>query len=1426
MHQKTIPTNMNCIKQICCLSLLLVSLSVTGTGIAASDYRAFKISISDGLHSNIVRDITQDESGYLWMASIHGLYRYDGYTMKQVIRREDLDSGLIPDLRTVSLHRWGDRFLWVRLRGNFYCCYDLYKNKFVRYTKSTKYDSFTTGFFGNPGEVWLYGHQGGCRRITFDGKEFHATDYIAKAGSPLLSDQIHFICQGAYDRIWIGTKQGLVLARKGQLTAVGSRALDVRHMVMLDKGEYFVCADGSVLCFRNGQLRTMAKGVPSMVGITGAAAYSGGILITTQGDTYDYHVKDHSLQRCSLATSPNSQVYHDIQGNTLIFGNGSNHILYVRAKDYRLFGAVLPNNSGNTSPVSNLQMVTTANGDVLISTFGRGLYIYHPESGEVQQHLQRRGFDALINTNYLFTVFLDRLGNVWIGQEDFGLSCLRPIMSNVDFSLLSRDFSATCDFHDNCVRMLSRTRSGAVYVASLTHLLYTYEGKDLKPFPNPWGSILAVADGSDGTLWLGTRQGLVVGSRLYSHYKDDPFSLSSNKISGLCLDRQGRMWIAAFGGGLDIAVPSSGGQQSSPVYTFRHFLTANAQQREARCLLSDHHGRMWLGSGDGCYVFNPDQLLKNDTAYRHLNVNSNAAMDEIHAIYEDHRHRVWTAITGTGVACYDNSGQYPRLIRLYTPADGLGDIAVQSVTEDKQGRIFVGTNSGLSVFDEKEGVFHTYQLGRTRMGNIFMENATCQLPDGRLAFGTKEGLVTFNPSRVTARKSNRFLAITDILVDGIPINEVSPLNDAVDHAKNITLDYDQNSLTFNFSDFSFDHEQRTLYTCQLKGYDKDWQPLTSNPTAVYRNLKPGQYTLLLRSCNDEGIWNEQTRELSIRIRPPFWATWYAWLFYLLVAAFIAYSIYRQLLNMNNLRNKIRVEQQLSEYKVQFFTNISHEFRTPLTIIQGAMERIHNTGNIPGNLKQPVGNMQKSVKRLSRLISRLMEFRKLQENQMELAVEETDVVSFLREIWSTFRDVAENKRINYTFSTFANGYTLLVDRRKLDSIAYNLISNALKYTPSGGSVAVRLGINNDHQQLLIEVKDTGIGISKERQKHLFMRYQQHTSAYDSIGIGLNVSLQLAMIHKGSVTFSENPEGGSVFTLSLPTDKKVYSEADYAKEMAATIIEEDLSKKKWLEDYKEVAPQPLNDRRLLIVEDDADVRDFMATELRYYFEVMLANDGREAWELIGEQRPDIIVSDVSMPMMNGFELTQRIKHDKTLSDIPVVLLTALTDDMKRERGFQVGADDYIQKPFSIRTLVARLSQLLEQRDKLRNSYSAAEAAPVVAVVKDERDRKFLNALDNWIYGHLTDSTLNVDELASNMGFGRSSFYRKVNGLTGLTPNNYIRRIRMEKSKELLENSNFTISEIAYKTGFSSAFYFSKLFKEYYGMPPSQFRNGEKG
>ncbi len=1392
------------LKTILATTLLLLGL----VSVQAINYRSYLLRPADGLNSVFVRGMVQDSTGFVWFATLNGLCRYDGYTMKEVISRQTVNEGIVPDNRLINIYLWGKRFLWGKLRGNLFVCYDLQENCFVDYTDHEKMTMpFRTGNFSNPDEAWLFDRTNGCRRITFDGKRFSSTD-LTTQNKQLPSDDVNFVRQGLNGRMWIATTKGLVLYEKGQVKTLNHA--DIHAMVILDGKEFFVSDNGQIEQYANGRLSVLTAGSSTFPTVTGAVAWQGlhKIIIATKADTYEYAIRNRQLIKSELFLAKGCSVIPDNRGNFLLC-NSKGQVAWIDSKGTQYRTMNLFGNTDKEYPDIRPQAVTTQNNEIWLSTYGQGLFIYDIGSRVLRAVKEEKDANALINTRYLRGMMEDRNGNIWISQEDLGVSCAYPLDGYCrELLLFPPETPKGNDLQSNTVQTMHGCTDGKVFVVNKTgDLLMLNPNLTIAPgkLENAHGTYTTSIN-VGGKSYLGTRDnGLFIDGKQYLHQKDDPQSLSANRVSDMTLDVKGRLWIAAYGGGLDMAEADGKGN-----YRFRHFFQNSREECEARTVMTDHRGHLWLGTGEGIRVFSPDSLLLDKKNFLLLKTNENVKMDEVHAIFEDSRHYVWVCISGSGVTLYDNTGSCPKMVKQITKIDGLGDDMAQSVVEDRHGNIWIGTNHGVSRYMEKAGKMQNHIYSNLSWSNICMERAACVLSDGQLAFGTKLGIMVINPD-IFNQKQNPLLAITDLHVNGIPVD---------DRLHDITFSHTENSLTFYFTDFVYDEDKTSRYTYMLKGFDKEWSTPSTLHFATYKNLPPGQYTFILKTYDKQ----DSEVSLTVTISPPWWRTWWAYLIYTFIIEAIAWQLYHHFKRVNDLHNRIKVEQQLTDYKMQFFTNISHEFRTPLTIIQGAMERIRDAGNIPSNLKQPVGNMQKSVKRLSRLIIRLMDFRKLQENQMDLAVEDTEVVGFLRDIWSAFRDVADNKRINFQFTAFASSYTMPVDRRKLESIAYNLMSNALKYTSAKGSVVVHIAKDDDNKRLFLEVTDTGVGISKERQKELFNRFRQNSTAYDSIGIGLNVSYQMAQIHKGELLFRENPEGGSIFTLSLPDSKEAYDEGDFAKDITTTVVEEKKDEK-WLEDYREVAPPSLNNRQLLIVEDDDDVRTFLVTELRNYFDIAEACNGKEAWDMISEQRPDIIVSDVAMPLMNGFELTQRIKKDPSLSDIPVVLLTALTDDLKRERGFHVGADEYIQKPFSVRTLVARLSQLLEQRDKLRNSYSGAEAAPVVAVIKDERDKKFLSTLDTWIYNHLEETNMNVDELARIMEFGRSSFYRKVNTLTGMTPNNYIRRIRMEKSKELLEETNLTISEVAYKTGFNSAFYFSKCFKDFYGMSPSHFRNGKK-
>lgn len=535
--------------------------------------------------------------------------------------------------------------------------------------------------------------------------------------------------------------------------------------------------------------------------------------------------------------------------------------------------------------------------------------------------------------------------------------------------------------------------------------------------------------------------------------------------------------------------------------------------------------------------------------------------------------------------------------------------------------------------------------------------------------------------------------------------------------------------------------------------------------------------------------------------------------------YVAFCLIR---NFNNLRNRIQVETQLTEYKLMFFTNISHEFRTPLTMIQGALEKIESLNKIPKEMVYPIQLMNKSTNRMLRLINQLLEFRKMQNNKLSLMLEETDVMVFFYDIYRSFKETADDKQIDFHFAPSTSSYKMFVDQSKLDKIVYNLLSNALKYTPKGGKVVFAIIVNEEVGKLFISVSDNGVGIPKEKQGELFSRFMQSGFSHNSVGIGLHLTYELVNVHKGSISFDENEGGGSVFTVILPLDSSVYGKNDF---LVSSILQEESFVHEQCDTYltvnhDSVTPDPLNKKRILIIEDDGDVRKFLETELGIYFEIISEPDGLSGLQKAQSFEVDLIICDVLMPGMNGFDVTRKLKRDFETSHIPIILLTAMSTSENKLEGVESGADAYITKPFSSRLLLARIFQLIEQREKLKRKFSNDPAMTSQALCSTELDRKFGEKLQTILEKQLDNPEFTIEDFASAVGVSRAAFFRKVKGVTGYTPNEYMRILRMKRAMELLQEGIYNVSEIAYKVGMNDPLYFSKCFKSHFGAPPSAY------
>ena len=732
------------------------------------------------------------------------------------------------------------------------------------------------------------------------------------------------------------------------------------------------------------------------------------------------------------------------------------------------------------------------------------------------------------------------------------------------------------------------------------------------------------------------------------------------------------------------------------------------------------------------------------------------------------------------------------------------------------------------------------------MGNVYTEGCA-KLKDGRLAFGTNHGLIILNTKQIKNKEKIPSVTFTDLKLNGIsvrPADMDSPLTAALAYTDAISLKYYQSSFVIDFSTFDYPISTNTRFSYKLEGYDDDWSIPSTLNFAAYKNLPAGTYYLHVKACSVSGIWSDNEETLEIKVTPPFWATGWAFFVYILIAGIIMYFVYRTIRNINNLRNKIKVEKQLTEYKLVFFTNISHEFRTPLTLIQGALDRIHRTHNIPKEIRYSIKLMDKSTQRMLRLINQLLEFRKMQNNKLALSLEETDVIAFLYEIYLSFQDTAESKNMDFKFIPSVNSYKMYIDK-----IAYNLLSNAFKYTPSGGKIEFSIYIDKQKQLLIMKVTDTGVGIPKEKRNELFKRFMQSSFSSDSIGVGLHLTHELVHVHKGNICYEENPSGGSIFIVTLPTDSSIYQSNDFLipenailkeeaqnhpslsalnEENAHSESEEEIDKEvenieKELKTELNASDQegPLNKRKILIIEDDNDVREFLKEELTPYFEVAAEADGKNGLEYAHNNDIDLIISDVMMPGYNGFEITRKLKSDFSTSHIPIILLTALNAAESHLEGVKSGADSYITKPFSTKLLLASIFKLIEQRDKLKEKFSNDLSAKRPVMCTSDKDKEFVENLTKIVEEQLTNPEFTADDFASMMSLGRTIFYRKVRGVTGYTPKEYLRIMRMKKAAELLSTKKYTVSEVTYMVGINDPFYFSRCFKAQFGISPSSYQ-----
>ncbi len=1095
--------------------------------------------------------------------------------------------------------------------------------------------------------------------------------------------------------------------------------------------------------------------------------------------------------------------YKDNRGRLFVADDYGN-LYYRNGKGRLLRWQLLTKEEREKDVTFPFNIVSTAKGTAWVASRHGRLFQLNLNTGE-QMHDSALQQQSIQGKN--LAVMIDKADNIWLSQEYAGLVQLSGMPESI------REYATISD-------------------APLQ------DQPTLRLLPRVQGDIIAVCQ--QDPRWTGTRKrGLFFDGQHYTAVPKNRQGLHSNKITAIFKDNKSRIWIGATDRGFYQALPQQDGS-----YKFRLVPEVGMENVNTVCQLSD--GSIAVGCMEvGLIVFDPER--KNSARQYKTEFDGNGNID-VRCIMEDKEHRLWVSTIGAGL--FRSTGSDFRNLTFksmrdqenFSPAFN----SVESIISDRQGNVWIGTDDGIISYGINSQRFNRFLLSPEMLGNVFLEQSAVQMPSGELAFGTRGGIIVFDPAAVLRSTVTPSVTITNILVNGQPIRKLDG-NTFSGSSKEITLGAEQNTLTFHFSDFKYDEVLLTEYSYMLEGHDSHWSPPSHDAQAVFQNLKPGNYRLLVRAYS--GNTNEQcpVTALDICIKPHWWAAWWAYIIYIVAAGAASLYFYRHAKTLYRLRQRITLERRMTEFKSQFFINVSHEFRTPLTLIRGAMDRLAAVEDTPAAAKAPLSAMKRSVQRLMRLNGELMEYHRMENDKLHLRLQEVDIVALLRDIADNFRIAAESKELGFQFIPSANSLKVAVDADKIDKIVFNLLSNAFKYTPRHGSVMMTLRCKDDNL-LEIRVADTGIGIARDQQEKLFERFSQGNVAADSMGIGLNLTWGLVNAHKGTMHYEDNPGGGSVFVVTLPTDRSAYEEGDFVVGGEAVCQHKQGSEVP----YTEMPAQPMNDIKVLVVEDDDDVRDFIKQELSRLFTVQTAINGKEALDMIAAEVPSLVLTDIRMPIMDGLTLLKKIRADGNLFDLPVIMLTAFSSEEKQLKGLEYGADAYIHKPFSAKMLCATCVNLINRHQKvmeqltkkqhLQAAMQSSEAAKdadtpqtaetanakesaTVVILTSESDKKFILQLDRLVSERIADANLSVDDLAAMFKMGRSKFYEKVKATTGKTPNNYIRDYRMEAACQLLEDETLTVAEVAYKVGFSDPFYFGTCFKRQYGITPSKYQKGER-
>ena len=1318
--------------------------------VVAQSYQFKHLEVSDGLSNNSVNTICKDRDGFMWFGTTTGLNRYDGYTFK-IYQHAENDPGSLPDNYITDIVEMPDGRFWVNT-GRGYVLFDKEQDCFI---------TDVTGFMKNL-------ESGGVPEQVFVDREGNTC--LSVAG------------EGCYRY-----KEG----GKRLFFSYVEHSLPEHGVTQIAE-----CSDGLLLIYNTGLLVCLDRAT---------------LAIKWKSDEIKKYIPAGKTIEFSLFVDRDNCIWA-----------------------YSLMG-IWAYDCGTKSWRTDLTAIWSSRPDVIIHAVAQdiegriwvgkdydGIDVLEKETGKVTSLVAHDDNGRSLPHNTIYDLYADRDGIMWVGTYKKGVSYYSE-------SIFKFNMYEWGDI--TCIEQADENR---LWLGTNDHgiLLWNRSTGKAEPFwrdaegqlPNP---VVSMLKSKDGKLWVGTFNGglyCMDGSRVRSYKEGVGNTLASNNVWALVEDDKGRIWIASLGGGLQCLEPVSG--------TFETYTSSNSAllENNVTSLCWVDNNTLFFGTANQG-VGMMDMRTREIKKIQGQSGNVKLSNDAVNHVYKDSRGLVWIA-TREGLNVYDTRRHV--FLDLSSVAEAKGNF-IAAITEDQERNMWVSTSRKVirvTVASDGKGSYlfdsRAYNSEDGLQNCDFNQRSIKTLHNGIIAIGGLYGVNVFAPDHIRYNKMLPNVMFTGLSLfdEAVKVGQSyggrvlieKELNDV----ENVEFDYKQNIFSVSFASDNYNLPEKTQYMYKLEGFNNDWLTLPLGVHNVtFTNLAPGKYVLRVKAINSDGYVGIKEATLGIVVNPPFWMSWWAYLLYavgLVIVLFLArYRMLkreREKFHLQQIENEVAKNEEINNMKFRFFTNVSHELRTPLTLIISPLE---------GMLKETTDELQstrlqlmyRNAQRLLHLVNQLLDFRKGEMSTHQLSLSEGDIISYVHSVCNSFLLMADKKHIQFSFFSGIDTFSMAFDADKVGKIVMNLLSNAFKFTPEGGRVTVMIEhVAGTPDILEIKIADTGIGISDVDKEHIFERFYQagHKGVEETTGNGIGLSLvrDFVTLHEGEVKVFDNIGMGSVFVIQFPV-KHVETQVQLPEETGMPAgDEEDKEMKEEAREEMERKNFPL----LLIVDDNEDFRIFMRYSLELQYRVKLAVNGKEAWEMMQEELPDLVISDVMMPQMDGNELCRLIKQDKRTAHIPVILLTARQNTEAKLEGLQTGADDYVTKPFNMTILVLRIRKLIELSRYHRVTQGMIDPAPSEIVITS-LDEKLIEKAIKYVEDNMSRTELSVEELSRELGMSRVHLYKKLLQITGKTPIEFIRVIRLKRAAQLLRESQLHVSEVAFEVGFNNPKYFSRYFKREFGI-----------